>query len=213
MTTTAEMTIGEFSVALSAQTSTPGGGGAAAVTSALAASLLSMVINFTLGKKKYADVQAEMASMLERTETLRLELLALADADVEAFSAVAATYTMPRESDEEKAARTMALQEALKGATRVPFVIAERALDVLKFAAPVAEKGNANVVSDAATAINLAHSALLSAIVNVDINLNAIKDESFVGEWGAKRDALMAEADLALAVARRACATTLGLNL
>lgn len=213
MTTTAQLTIGEFSAALAAQTSTPGGGGAAAITGALGASLLSMVINFTLGKKKYADVQEEMAAMLAATEALRTELLALADADVEAFSAVSATYSMPKESDEEKAARTAALQDALKGAAKVPFVIAERALDVLHLAAPVAEKGNVNVVSDAATAMNLAHSALLSAIVNVDINLNAIKDESFVGEWGAKRDALMAEADLAYAVARRTCATTLGLNL
>jgi len=213
MTTTAEMTIGDFSAALAAQTSTPGGGGAAAIAGALAAALLSMVINFTLGKKKYAEVQDEMAAMLTSTEALRSELLALADADVEAFSAVSATYTMPKESDEERAARTAALQLALQGAAKVPFVIAERALDLLKVTAPVAEKGNVNVVSDAATAMNLAHSALLSAIVNVDINLNAIKDESFVGEWGAKRDTLMAEADLALTVARRACATTLGLNL
>lgn len=213
MSTTAEMTLGDFSSALAAQTSTPGGGGAAAVAGSMAAALLSMVINFTLGKKKYADVQDMMAAMLVETEAIRLDLLALADADVEAFSAVAATYSMPKESDAEKAARTAALQEALQGASKVPFVIAERALDLLKLVAPVAEMGNVNVVSDAATAMNLAQGALLSAIVNVDINLKAIKDESFVGEWGAKRDTLLAEADLALAVARRACTTALGVTL
>jgi formiminotetrahydrofolate cyclodeaminase len=210
MATTAEMTVGEFSDALAAQTSTPGGGGAAALAGAMAAALLSMVVNFTLGKKKYAEVQEEMARILVETEAIRVNLLALADADVEAFSAVAATYSMPKESDFDKSARSAALQSALKGATKVPFVIAERCLSILILTAPVAEKGNSNVVGDAVTAMHLAQGALHGAIVNVDINLKAIKDESFVGEWGAKRDTLLAEADLALAVARRACASALG---
>lgn len=210
MTTTAEMTLSQFSDALAAQTSTPGGGGAAAITGSIAAGLLSMVVNFTLGKKKYAEVQEEMERILVESEAIRIDLLALADADVAAFSAVADTFSMPKASDEEKAARTAALQEALKGATKVPFVIAERCLSILQLTAPVAEKGNQNVVSDAAVAMHLAHGAMQSAVVNVDINLKAIKDESFVGEWGAKRDTLLAEGDLAFAVARRTCAVALG---
>lgn len=210
--TTSEMRIGDFVDALAAGTSTPGGGGAAAVTASIGAALISMVINFTVGRKKYAAVEEEMQGYLAQLATLRAELLDLADADVSAFTAVAATYAMPKETDDEKSARSAAMQEGLKGATLVPYETAEKCLALLLIAAPVAEKGNVNVVSDAATAINLAQGALLSAIVNVDINLKSIKDESFVGEWGAKRDTLLAQADLALAVARRAANQTLGLG-
>lgn len=209
---TSEMRIGDFVEALAAGTSTPGGGGAAAVTASIAAALISMVINFTVGRKKYAAVEEEMQAYLAQLATLRAELLDLADADVKAFTAVAATYAMPKETDDEKAARSAAMQEGLKGATLVPYDTAEKCLALLLIAAPVAEKGNVNVVSDAATAINLAQGALLSAIVNVDINLKSIKDESFVGEWGAKRDTLLAQADLALAVARRSANQALGLG-
>lgn len=213
MSTTAEMTIGAFSDALAAQTSTPGGGGAAAIAGSYAAALVSMVINFTVGKKKYADVDAELRAILEQTETLRLELLRLADDDVDAFTGVAATYGMPKESDDEKAARTAAMQEALKVAAKVPFITAEKCLMVVELAEPVGAKGNPNVVSDAATAVNLASAALKSAILNVDVNLKMIKDEEFVADFAERRDALLERAARADAAARAACAATLGVNL
>ncbi|NJN81561.1 MAG: cyclodeaminase/cyclohydrolase family protein [Caldilineaceae bacterium] len=118
MTTTSEMTIGAFSDALAAKQSTPGGGGAAAITGSLGAALISMVINFTLGRKKYAAVEADMNAYLARSEQLRATLLKLADRDVEAFGAVSACYTMPTATDEEKSARTAAMQRALKGPRR-----------------------------------------------------------------------------------------------
>ncbi len=211
--TTAQTTIGAFSDALAAKQSTPGGGGAAAITGSLAAALLSMVINFTLGNKKYAAVEAEMQEHLARTEALRRELVELADRDVEVFTAVAACYAMPRQTDEEKAARTAALQDALKGAAAVPFTVAERCLEILRLAEPVGAKGNANVVSDAATALYLAGAALHSALVNVNINLKFIKDEAFVAAWSARRDALLAEAQAAQAAAKSACESTLELAL
>ena len=213
MSTTAELSLGEFHSALAAQTSTPGGGGAAAVTGSMAAALLSMVINFTLGKKKYAEVEQEFQHHLLRSEALRLELLALADSDVDAFTAVAATYSMPKESDAEKAARSEAMQTALKGAAQVPFTVAEKCLAVIELAAPVGAKGNPNVVSDAATAIYLAHAGLLSAIVNVNINLKNIKDAAFVLEWSLRRDDLLMSAHAALDAAKSACSATLGVSL
>lgn len=211
--TTEQTTIGAFGDALAAKQSTPGGGGAAAITGSLAAALLSMVINFTLGNKKYAAVEAEMQAHLARSEALRHELMALADRDVEAFTAVSACYALPRQTEEEKAARTAALQEALKGAAAVPFTVAERCVQILHLAEPVGAKGNANVVSDAATALYLASAALHSAMVNVNINLKFIKDEGFVAAWSAKRDALLAEAQAAHAAAKAACETTLELTL
>lgn len=211
--TTAEMTIRTFSDALAARQSTPGGGGAAALTGSQAAALVSMVINFTLGNKKYSAVEAEMQQFLIQSEDLRNELLALADRDVEAFSAVSACYAMPKASDAEKDARTAALQNALKAAAEVPFTVAEKCLAVLRLAAPVGQKGNANVVSDAGVAMYLANAALYSAMINVNINLKFIRDADYVATWSAKRDALLTEAATAYAVARDACAATLGVEL
>jgi len=210
---TGELTIRMFLDALAARESTPGGGGAAALTGAQAAALLTMVINFTVGNKKYAAVAEAMQDYRTQSDALRQELLAFADRDVEAFTAVAACYSMPRNTDEEKAARTAAMQTALKGATEVPFAAAQTALAVIQLAEPVAQQGNANVVSDAATALYLAYAALQSALINVNINLKFIKDESYVATWDAKRNELLANAAHAYAASKAACEATLGVTL
>jgi formiminotetrahydrofolate cyclodeaminase len=207
------MTTAEFLDALAAGESTPGGGGAAALTAAQGAALVSMVIRFTLGKKKYADVEVEMQGYLLRSELLRVDLLAEVDADAAAFDAVAATYGMPKETDEEKAARTAALQAALKHAAAVPFGVAEQALAVIELAEPVGAKGNGNVISDAACAAYLAYSAIKCALVNVNINLKFIKDEAFVAEWTQKVAGLLARADAAYVSARAAIQQPLGVAL
>ena len=210
---TASMTTAEFLDALAAGESTPGGGGAAALTAAQGAALVSMVIRFTLGKKKYADVEVEMQGYLVKSELLRIDLLAEVDADAAAFDAVAATYAMPKETGEEKAARTAALQAALKHAAAVPFGVAEQALSVIELAEPVGAKGNTNVISDAACAAYLAYSAIKCALVNVNINLKFIKDEAFVAEWTQKVADLLARADAAYGSARAAIQQPLGVAL
>ena len=213
MSTIPEMTTGAFVDALAAQTSTPGGGGAAALTGSMAAALVSMVINFTVGKKKYAEVEDELRGYLAESERLRGELLALADADADAFTAVSATYGMPKETDAEKEARTAAMQDALKHAAHVPFVTAEKCLEVIKLAEPVGAKGNPNVVSDAATAIYLAQAALLAGIANVNVNLKLIKDEAFVDEWEKRRNAVLDDMRTAVEISKAACAATIGVTL
>jgi len=210
---TGEMTISDFLEALAAKTSTPGGGGAAALTGAQAAALLSMVIRFTVDNKKYAGVAEELRQLLGQSEKLRNDLVALADHDVEAFTAVAACYSMPKTTEEEKASRAAAMQLALQGATRVPMVIAEQCLLVLRLVEPVAAKGNANVVSDAATALYLAHAGLQSALVNVNINLKSMKDAAFIAEFTAKRDWVLSDATETFALAKAACEQTLGIML
>jgi formiminotetrahydrofolate cyclodeaminase len=206
----ADSTVGAFIEALAAQTSTPGGGGAAAVVGSQAAALVSMVINFTVGKKKYAAVEDAFRGYLERSEQLRAELLALADADAAAFDGVSATYSMPKETEEQAAARTAALQDALKHAAEIPFVTAQKCLEVIELATPVGAGGNTNVVSDAGTAIYLAHAAVLAGLLNVNVNLKLIKDAAFVEEWGARRDDLLARTEAAVQAARAACSATLG---
>jgi formiminotetrahydrofolate cyclodeaminase len=210
---TGEMKVADFLNELAAKQSTPGGGGAAALTGSQAAALLCMVANFTIGAKKYADVQEEMKGYLSQAEALRLRLLALTDEDVVAFQGVTACYAMPKETDAEKAARTAALQSALKEAARVPFNTAECSVATMKLAKPVAEKGNSNVVSDAAVSLYLADAALHAAIVNVNINLKFIKDEEFVQTMTTARNALLIEAEEALVAGKAACQQVLEIEL
>ena len=207
------MTAAAFLDLLAAGEPTPGGGGAAALTGSSAAALISMVINFTVGRKKYAEVDAEMRGYLLQSEALRRELLDLADADAAAFEGVAATYKLPKETDADKTARTAAMQDALKHATAVPYATAEKCIAVARLAEPVGAKGNANVVSDAATALYLAFGAFQSALVNININLASIKDEAFLAEWNGRVQGLRTEMDTAYARAKPAIEGTLGVGL
>ncbi|MCY4079212.1 MAG: cyclodeaminase/cyclohydrolase family protein [Caldilineaceae bacterium] len=210
---TAGTTIETFLNELASGESTPGGGAAAALTGSQAAALLSMVLNFSVGRKKYAAVEEELRGHLSRTEGMRAELLNLADKDAEAFGAVAACFAMPRTTEEERAARTKSMQAALRGAAEVPFEIATLCAHILEVTAPVAEKGNSNVVSDAATAAHLAQAALDSALVNVDINLKWLKDEEYVTRMQAEVAALRASAAKNYSAARAACTRTLGVEI
>jgi len=213
LTTVADNTLQEFLDALAAGQSTPGGGGAAALTGSQAAALLSMVLNFTVGRRKYAAVEDEMRGYLARCEELRAELLALVDQDAAAFGAVSACYTMPKKTDAEKSARTAALQTAMKGAAEVPFIVAGKCLELLQLAAPVGAQGNRNVVSDAATSAYLARAGLDSGLLNVEINLKYIKDSAFVAEWTDKVANLRAAAADAYTAATAACSATLGVTV
>ncbi|MBC7249648.1 MAG: cyclodeaminase/cyclohydrolase family protein [Anaerolineae bacterium] len=170
----------------------PGGGSVAALAGALGAALVSMVCNLTIGKKKYADVQDDIQALLEQSEALRHELVDLLEADVRVYTSVSKAYKMPRETEEEKAARREAIQAALKDATEVPMKVAEACVKILDLCTPAAEKGNVNAVSDAGVAALMAEAALRSAALNVLINLGAIKDEEFVRRERARLDALLA---------------------
>ncbi|NPA91804.1 MAG: cyclodeaminase/cyclohydrolase family protein [Chloroflexi bacterium] len=193
-----DLTLRDYLDQLASAAPTPGGGAAAALTGAQGAALVSMVCNLTIGKKKYADVEEEMKQVLAQSETLRAKLTELIDKDAAAFDKVSEAYGMPKSTDEEKAARRAAIQEALKGAEAVPMETMEACLEVIRLAIVAAQKGNKNVVSDAAVGGILAHAGLLSAADNVKINLNLIKDETFVEREQAKLDALLDEAKKAM---------------
>jgi formiminotetrahydrofolate cyclodeaminase len=169
----------------------PGGGSVAALSGALGAALISMVCNLTVGKKKYADVQEDIEALLAQSEALRRELIELLESDVKVYTEVSKAMKMPRATDEEKAARTAAMQKALKAATDVPMRVAEACVKVMDLCRPAAEKGNVNAVSDAGVAVLMAEAGLRSAALNVLINLAWIKDEAFVTENRAKLDTLL----------------------
>jgi formiminotetrahydrofolate cyclodeaminase len=169
----------------------PGGGSVAALSGALGAALVSMVCNLTVGKKRYTDVQEDIQALLEQSEALRHELVDLLEADVAVYTGVSTAYKMPRSTEQEKAARSAAIQEALKRATLVPMQVADACTQVLDLCTPAAEKGNVNAVSDAGVAALMAEAGLRSAALNVLINLNAIRDEAFCEEMGGKLDSVL----------------------
>ena len=157
----------------------PGGGSAAALVGALGAALNSMVANFTVGREKFAAVEADVQRLLARSEDLRAQLERLTQTDTEAYGEVAAAQKMPRDTDEQKAARTAAVQAALKAAAEVPREAVRAAYGVLEVAAELVEKGNPNLITDVGVAAKFGVAALECAALNVDINLAYIKDEAY----------------------------------
>ncbi len=180
---------------LASKASTPGGGSAAAIIGAMGAALISMVANFTVGKKGYEDVDADAQVILDKSEKLRAQLTDMIKADVDVFNKVMGAYGMAKDTDEQKAARTAAIQAALKEATDVPLACARLSAEVIKLCQPIAEKGNKNVISDAGVAVLAGQAALRSAALNVYINIGGIKDEAFVKDRQKQLDEIMAGMD------------------
>lgn len=173
----------------------PGGGSVAALSGALGASLVAMVCRLTIGKKGYEAVSAEMQTILPHAETLQRELRDLIQADTDAYARVMDAYQLPKQTDAEKAARTRAIQDALKHASDVPLRVAELCAQVLALAQPVAEKGNKNAASDGGVGALMAEAGLRGAALNVSINLDAIQDETFVREHRVRVQQLLADAE------------------
>ncbi|MCX7903425.1 MAG: cyclodeaminase/cyclohydrolase family protein [Caloramator sp.] len=158
----------------------PGGGSVAALAGALSAALSGMVANLTIGKKGYEEVQDEMKGILERAKELKDKLLEDIDKDSRAFDKVMDAFKMPKDTDEEKERRKEAIQSALKEAALVPLEVAKDAEKIFQLAEKVIVKGNKNAVTDGAVSCMMARTAILSALLNVKINLSSIKDEEFV---------------------------------
>jgi formiminotetrahydrofolate cyclodeaminase len=189
--------IEEFLDALASQAATPGGGGAAAIIGAMGAALVSMVCNLTIGKKKYAEVEADMKDVLVKAEALRQRLTGMIEDDAKAFDAVMGAYGMPKETDADKAARDQAIQEALKLATDVPLACARAAREVIDLAEAASDKGNLNVISDAGVGVLAAYAALRSAALNVWTNARMITDRTFAEAKLKELNELLAGAEAA----------------
>ncbi len=190
----AQMKVWEFANELSMESPTPGGGSTAALAGALAAALVSMVANLTYGNKKYRAHWDVMKTLAEKAQELKDQLLRAVDRDTEAFDAVMAAFRLPKKTEEEKAERQRAIEEATKGATRVPLEVMSLALEALKLTGEAAEKGNVNSVSDAGVGALLALSAVEGAYLNVKINLGGIEDASFKEETEKQADTILSEA-------------------
>ena len=182
---------------LASKSATPGGGSAAALMGAQAAALTSMVCNLTIGKPKYAEVETEMQTLLEKSEVLRKALTGMIKADVDVFNRLMATYGLPKETDDEKMARSAAIQVVLKDATDVPLACAKACADVIALSQIAAEKGSSAVISDAGVAVMSGYAALKSAALNVYINAASLKDREFADEKIAELTAILDSAEVA----------------
>ena len=177
-----ELTVRSFANLLGSDAPAPGGGAIAALSGAFGAALAAMVGSLTLGKKGYESVQEEMAGMTEQGNALSKRLLAAMDEDADSFNGYMAALSMPKGTEEEKALRRAAMQDALKSASLVPLNTAKTAAEVFPLAEAAVKSGNKNAVTDGLVAAMMARTAVLSALLNVKINLGSIKDESFVAE-------------------------------
>ena len=171
----------------------PGGGSISALNGAIAAALAEMVANLTIGKKKYADVQDEMAEIAKSAAALQKELVLDVDRDSEAYDGVSQAFKLPKETDEEKAIRSAAIQENTNKAALVPMEVARRASALLPSIEAVVARGNQNAVTDGCVAMMCARVAVVGALFNVRINLTSIKDEEFVARLREEADRLEAD--------------------
>ena len=172
---TEEKKICEYLEVLSSKAPVPGGGGASALAGALGNALGQMVVNLTVGKKKYAEVE-EMQEYLERLKTMQQEFLHLSDRDAEVFAPLAECYRLPSATPEEKEHKETVMEEKLLDASMVPVEIMEKALELLEILDVLADKGSRMAVSDVGVAVQFTRTALLGAVMNVYINTKSMKN-------------------------------------
>ncbi|MDO4443791.1 MAG: cyclodeaminase/cyclohydrolase family protein [Slackia sp.] len=183
-----------FTDALASKAPVPGGGGASAYAGALAAALGSMVMHLTIGKKKFLDRDAELKEALSAFDACRADLLALIDADAEAFAALAATWKMPKETEEQQVERHNAEQAALDAACDVPMRIMRVCTRVIEVDASIAHNSSQLALSDAGASAILAKAALEAASLNVYINTSLMDDEEKARSLEEECDAMVEKA-------------------
>lgn len=183
-----------FLEATAAGTAAPGGGAVAALAGALSAALAGMVARLTIGKKKYAAVDAQMKDIAAQADELRGRLTAAIDEDSAAFTEVMDAFRLPKETPEEQAARDQAVQLATQHATEVPLHTAQLCLQTLDLLQVVAASGNVNAASDAASGAFMARAAIDAAGMNVRINAASLDDKALAHQYAAEWQSIQSQA-------------------
>ena len=184
----------DFANELSSDSPAPGGGSVAALAGALGSALTGMVANLTVGKKEYKANWEEMKDVAVQAQAIKDELLRLVDRDTDAFNDLMSAFGKKKKTDEQKAARDKAIEEATKNACLVPLDVMKNSIEVLKLTKIVADNGNENAASDAGVASLMAKAAVGGAGLNVKINLPGIKDVDFVNKMKTEVESLIAQA-------------------
>ena len=191
-----EQSVIDFVGATASKEPTPGGGAIAALTAATGAALAEMVANLTCNKKGYEDVQSDMEYLRVQAEAVRERMLVLAQADADVFNVFMNALGLPKDTDEEKAKRTAAIQKAYKDAAMVPFEIGNVAAKVFELAELAVRKGNQNLITDGIIAAINARAAVKAAFLNVRINLSGIKDTAYVTELESQMERIESDLDV-----------------
>ncbi|MFA4838348.1 MAG: glutamate formimidoyltransferase [Candidatus Neomarinimicrobiota bacterium] len=173
------LSVRDFIDELSMDSPAPGGGSVSALCGALAGGLIAMVANLTHGKKGYERFNCRMNEIAGQAQELKDELLRLIDLDTAAFNRVMACYRLPKKTDDEKRARNVALEEAMKQATLVPLEVMKTTQKTIRLMDFVVKHGNVNSISDAGVGALCAETAVKGAAMNVRINLASVSDEPF----------------------------------
>ena len=183
----------EFVEVLASKAPVPGGGGASAMVGALATALGNMVGSLTVGKKKYAAVEEEMRALKGRCDRLQKDFLHLVERDAEVFEPLARAYSMPKNTEEEKAEKARVMEIVLRDACSVPMEIMEKCCEAIDIIAVFAEKGSVIAISDAGVGAAFAKAALKGASLNVYINTKSMADRALAAELNAKCDRMLEE--------------------
>ncbi|NLV77383.1 MAG: cyclodeaminase/cyclohydrolase family protein [Tissierellia bacterium] len=190
-------TVKDYVLQVASKEPTPGGGSVAALAGSLGAALTSMVGNLTIGRKIYEELddetKKEVDANFEKLQKSIEELIKIVDEDTKAFDGVMEAFKMPKETEEEKAKRSAAIQEGYKKALEVPYRCAEECFNVLKLQKVFAHHGNVNAITDVGVGALLAATGLEGALLNVKINLLSIKDEKYRREMEEKVNTLLKE--------------------
>jgi formiminotetrahydrofolate cyclodeaminase len=187
-----EQTIQTFLDELASAAPTPGGGGAAAFNGAMAAALISMVCNLTIGREKFIEVEAQIKQILSQAEELRAKLTQMIAEDAAAVEVWLAAYRLPKANNEERTARQAAIQAGAKKVTLPPLTTAQACAEVIQLGRSVVKIGNPNLVGDAQAAIICAEAGLKIAAMNILLNLKLISDEDFVAARRAELEQTLA---------------------
>ena len=177
----------EFVDALASKAPVPGGGGASALVGAVGTALGSMVGNLTVGKKKYADVEADVYKIMDKAAALQKELLRLVDEDAVVFEPLSKAYGIPKEDP----SREKIMEEALKAACSVPMDIMQACCKAIELHEELAAKGSALALSDVGVGVVFCKSALMGASLNVFINTKSMTDKAYASKIEAEADGLL----------------------
>ncbi|ADL08221.1 cyclodeaminase/cyclohydrolase family protein [Thermosediminibacter oceani] len=186
-----EYRIKEFVDELASKSPAPGGGSASALAGAMGISLASMVANLTSGKEKFKDREPLLQEILLEAKKIKESLVTLIDRDTDAFNKVAEVLKMPRETEEQKKARSEAMEQALKEAAVIPLTVMEECLKAIRLHEKALGNTTTSALSDLGVGVLCLKAALYGAWLNVKINLNSIKDAKFVEDVEKKARAIL----------------------
>ena len=190
----AELNVSNFTQLLASDAPAPGGGSGAALTGSIGAALTAMVCALTAEKKAYAEYRDLVLDVQQKADELRARFVDVMDRDTEAFMVVSNAFAMPKATDEDKAARSAAIQNGLVKCTETPFEMMQLAAETLKLTDSILGKSNESAASDLGVAALSLRAGIQGAWLNVLINIGSLKDKELADQFRTKGEALLAEA-------------------